>query len=218
MSTGTQAPTTAQDPWKIPVTTGGQGDFELCPAGNYPGTIVALIDAGFHDAQDMKSGKPYERRILIVAFEITKKKKDGTGFILAERFTWSMANNSNFFQLACNLTGPKREGETFDPRVLVGMPVMVQVTNSTVEKNGKSNTYHNIGTVAQFPEGLPVPIPTRPGITWSVMEGKPKPELSWLPYVYGESVSGIIDKSAEAKAGRIPAAGAVEVEENKPPF
>jgi hypothetical protein len=99
--------------------------------------------------------------------------------VLADRQTWSMSNNSNFYALVTNLTGPKKEGERFDPRVLAGMPVMVQVTNNTVtDKKGKDKTYHNIGTVAQFPEGLPFPTPSRPPLIWSVMEGKPVPDVS----------------------------------------
>jgi hypothetical protein len=208
MSTDVQnsVPTPAIDnPWEIPVTTGGGGDYELCPAGNYPGTIIALIDAGFHDAQNQKDGSTYQRRILIIAFEITKRNKDGKPFVLADRQTWSMSNNSNFYALVTNLTGPKKEGERFDPRVLAGMPVMVQVTNNTVQdRKGKDKVYHNIGTVAQFPEGLPFPTPSRPPLIWSVMEGKPVPDVSWLPYVYGETVAGIIASSHEYKAGRVP--------------
>lgn len=206
MATATSEAIGTQDPWAMEVKTAGSGDFEICPAGNYPGTIIAIIDAGFHEAQDPKTGRPYERRILLVGYELAKKKKDGSPFTLAERYTWSMSNNSNFYTLAVNLTGPKKEGERFDPRVLAGMPVMVQVTNSSVTKNGKENTYFNVGAVAQFPEGLPVPAPTRDKLVWSVMEDKPKPDTSWLPYIYGEPVNKIIDDSAEAKAGRIPKA------------
>ena len=69
---------------------------------------------------------------------LPKKKKDGSPFILAERYTWSMSNNAHFYTLAVNLTGAKKEGERFDPRTLLGKFVMVQVTNNESTKNGKA--------------------------------------------------------------------------------
>lgn len=218
MATAT-ATTTAYDPWQMEVTTGGGGEYELCPPGNYPACICALVDVGHHDAND-KDGNPYQRRLLVLGYELAKKKKDGKPFILAERYTWSMSNNANFYTLAVNLTGPKKEGERFDPRTLVGMFVMVQVTNQETTKNGKTKTYHNVGTVAQFPEGLPTPQATRTPMAWSVMENQPPPDTSWLPYVYGESVAKMIEASHEFKAGKVPATAAAAVlsEEDRPPF
>lgn len=202
--TTTQAP---YDPWSMEVTTAGSGDYELCPAGNYPAQICAMIDVGHHDANN-NDGKPYQRRLLVLAYELTKKKKDGSPFILAERYTWSMSNNANFYSLAINLTGPKKEGERFDPRTLLGMFVMVQVTNQETTKNGKSKTYHNVGTVAQFPEGLPAPQATRTPIVWSVMQGDPPPDTSWIPWIFGESVGKLIENSHEFKAGKVPRSAA----------
>lgn len=207
------------DPWSMEVTTGGGGEYELCPPGNYPGCICAMIDVGSHDAND-KDGKPYQRRLLVLAYELSEKKKNGEPFILAERYTWSMSNNSNFYTLAVNLTGPKKEGERFDPRSLLGMYVMVQVTNQQTSKNGKTKTYHNIGTVAQFPKGLPFPQTVRKPIAWSVMQNEPPPDTSWLPYVYGESVSKMIEASHEFHAGKVPATAAAASlpEADRPPF
>jgi hypothetical protein len=198
---------TTYDPWSMEVKTAGGGEYELCPAGNYPACICAMIDVGNHDAND-KDGKPYQRRQLVLAFELAKKRKDGTPFVLAERYTWSMSNNSHFYTLATNLTGAKREGERFDPRVLLGKFVMVQVTNNESTKNGKTKTYHNVGAVAQFPEGLPTPQSVRTPVAWSVMQDEPPPDTGWLPYVYGESVAKMIENSHEFRAGRVPKSAA----------
>lgn len=202
-----------RNPWLMEAGVGGDGEYVLCPAGNYPGTIIAIIDIGHHDDVN-KNGKQINVHRLIVAFGLAKKRPDGKPYILVERYTWSMSDVSNFYKLACGVTGTKyKTGEQFDPRRLAGMPCMIQVTNST--KGEK--VYHNIAGAAQFPEGLPPPIPTCTPLVWSVFDRTPIPDTSWIPYVYGDSVASLIESSDESKAGLIPPDGEL-AEEDKPPF
>lgn len=198
---------TSHDPWEMEVGSGGSGgDYVLCPAGNYPANIVGMLDVG-HQDETKQDGSPYQSRKLVVAFRLAKKRPDGKPFILAERYTWSMKDNSNFYALACGLTGQKfKDGEKFNPKSILGACCMVQVTNATVTKNGKEKTYHNIGGVAQFPEGLPAPAVDMAPLAWSVMEGKPLPDVSWVPFVYGDSIQKMVESSAEFRAGKIPSA------------
>ncbi len=202
MSTAT-ASTPITDPWSMDVTTkNGNGDYVLCPAGNYAGTIVGLFDVG-HQAGTNKDGSTYDRRQLVLVFELAKKRPDGKPFVLAERYTWSMSNKSNFYGLACSLTGITfKDGDKFDPRKLLGMACMVQVSNTAPNDKGKQ--YHNIAGVAMFPEGLPAPQPSVAPVCWSIFEGTPLPECSWVPYVYGESVPVMVESSTEFKAGTCP--------------
>jgi hypothetical protein len=217
ISNGSAVPPAAADPWQMEVGSGGgQGDYVLCPAGNYPATIVGLFDVGFQD--DTKSdGSPTQTRKLCVAFELAKKRPDGTPFVLAERYTWSMRDNSNFYGLVCNMTGAKfREGDKFDPRALVGQPCMVQVNNSQSKKD-PSKTYHNIGGVAQFPEGLPAPTATIEPLVYSVHQGTEPPACRWMPYIYGESVHDMARNSAELRKLRAaPAAAGAEAKDDIP--
>lgn len=202
--------TTIADPWEMKVGGSSGGDYVLCPAGNYPANIIGMMDVGHQDETNDK-GEAYQSRKLVVIFRLTKKRPDGKPFILAEKYTWSMMNVSNFYALACGLTGIKyKEGEKFNPKSILGICCMVQVSNASGKKDA-NKTYHNIASVAQFPEGLPCPTLDSPPFVWSVMEGKPLPDTSWIPFIYGESVKKLVELSAEYKAGKVPEGPATSI-------
>jgi hypothetical protein len=198
------APVVASDPWEMEVGAGGSGgDYVLCPPGNYPANIIGLVVVGHQDETNDK-GESYQSLKLVLAFRLAKKRPDGKPFILAEKYTWSMKNTSNFYALACGLTGKKyQDGEKFNPKSILGICCMVQVANASGKKD-PSKTYHNIAGVAQFPEGLPAPMVDSPPLAWAVFDGKPLPDVSWIPHVYGESVAKMVESSAEWKAGKVP--------------
>ncbi len=203
-------PATPSDPWEMEVGAGGS-DFESCPPGNYPGNVVALIDVG-HQHETSKDGEAFMARKLVVAFKLAKKDSKGKPFIVAERYTWSMKDNSNFYALAAGLTGKKfAQGEKFNPKALAGIPCMVQMASKDVvsKKDGKTKTYTNIAGVAQFPEGLPFPTVDSSPLCWSVGEGKPLPDVSWIPRVYGDDVAKMVRESDEYAKGLVPEAKAV---------
>lgn len=201
-ATTTPKPT---NPWEMKVGQGaGEGyQYFPCPPGNYPGTVVGLYDIG-HQHVVLRDGREQDVRKLILVFELTEKRPDDKPFILAERYTWSMRDNSNFYALVTNITGSKfKEGDSFNPLTLVGMPVMVSITNI---QNGEK-TYHNVGGVARYPKNFPTPpAPTVQPQAWSILEGKPfPPEADSLPYVYGKSIRALAEESAEwKKVGVIP--------------
>ena len=206
MSTGTS------DPWSMPVSS-GDGNFELCPAGSATATIVGIYDVGSHPTQNDK-GESYNRREMVLVFELVKKRaKDGVPFILAAQYTWSMRDTSKFYALASNLTGVKfAEGDTFDPRKLLGMTVSVSVVHSQSKPNdkGKVATFANIGNVQQWAteddEGNPKkrPTPTHTPIAWSLSTGEPLPDVSWVPKVFGDTLATMIECSTEWKGGTVP--------------
>src|SRR5262245_46750833 len=118
------------DDWTMEVPKPSQGDYVLCAAGNYPATVTAVIDTGTHEEKSQQ-GPNRKVRKLVIAFELKKQRPDGRPFILADRYTWSMSEKSNFYGVVCGIIGRKfKEGEKFDPRLLLGVPVMLNVTNS----------------------------------------------------------------------------------------
>ena len=192
------------DPWEIETTTSGgpAGDWELCPAGNYPGTIVGLFDVGLHEKEG-DSGT-YEARQLVLAIQSTKRTSKGTHFYFSKMYTWSMRDNSNFYKLVSSLIGRKfTEGEKFNPKSLVGMPVFCNITQSEVEKNGKKKTYHNLENITAWPEDFPLPdkVSFRAPVIWSVRDGTPRPDCSWVPPVYGKDISKLVSLSKEFRQG-----------------
>jgi hypothetical protein len=190
--------------WDMEATKGGEtGVWETCPAGNFPGNIVGLFDIG-HQTEVNDKNETYEVRQLVLVLELQKKSSKGANFFKEKKFTWSMRDNSNWYKLVSAMTGKKfAEGEKFDPRKLLGMPCMANVTHSEVTKKGKTNTYANLETISQFPEGFPAPTQYRPPISYSVLEGKACPDVSWVPNCYGKSLEKLISESREYKQGKV---------------
>lgn len=231
MSTATavNGPAT-DDVWGMEVKPdSGGGEYVLCPSGNYPSTIVGLFDVG-HQPETNSDGEAYEARKLVVVFELQEQRPDGKPFLLAERYTWSMKSNSNFYSLASNLTGKSfAEGDKFDPRTLLGMTVMVQVVHKDgkAKKDGKTKTYHNVGSITQYPKGLPKPAATIAPVVWSALSGQSLPDVSWAPHVYGSSIRDLVQTSREYKAGKVPSLGdapsaspaaSAQEDDDAPPF
>lgn len=197
---------TVTSPWEMETKKGGgAGDgkpFEVCPAGNYPATLVGIFDVGNQPSLD-DNKQPIERRQVVLVFELMKKDSNGKPFLMANRYTWSMHEKATFYSIACNLTGKKfGDGERFDPRSLLGAPCMVQVTNTA--PNDKGKVFANVKAVTSYPEGFPAIAPGREPLAWSVMDGTPPPDGSWVPYVYGKSLSDLIQMSAEYREGKVP--------------
>src|SRR5262245_46269249 len=120
------------DDWTMEVPKPGQGDYVLCPAGNFPATIIAVIDVGTHEETNQNNREARKVRKVVLAFELKKQKPDGKPFILADRYTWSMSEKAKFYGIVCGVIGRKfREGEKFDPRMLLGTAVMLNVSNDT---------------------------------------------------------------------------------------
>src|SRR5574343_1219736 len=170
-------------PWEMQTRTGGGGDgkpFEVCPKGNHPATLVGIFVVG-NQPEVNNEGIPVEIRKLVLVFELMKKDSTGKPFLMANNYRWSMHEKSTFYNIACNLTGKKfADGEVFDPRSLVGRPCMVQVTNT--DPNDKGRVYANIKAVTSYPEEFPPITTSRTPVMWSVMEGTPPPDTSWVPF------------------------------------
>lgn len=194
-------------PWEMQTRSGGGGDgkpFEVCPKGNHPATLVGIFDVG-NQPEVSNEGTPCEIRKLVLVFELMKKDSTGKPFCMANSYRWSMHEKSTFYSIACNLTGKKfADGETFDPRSLVGLPCMVQITNT--DPNDKGRVYANIKAVTSYPEEFPPITASRTPVMWSVMEGIAPPDTSWVPYVYGKSIKDMVQLSSEYKSGKVPTA------------
>ncbi len=207
MSTGTETKPETVNPWEMTAGAGGSGgDFVPCPPGTHPGTIVGVFDLGHQTQFSKEKNENVEARKLALVVELTKKKPDDNPFILAQWYTWSMRDNSNFFKVVTTLTGRKyADGEKFNPLSLLGKPVIAAVSNSgTSEK-----VYHNLDSILAYPDGFPQIEPVHFPISWSVLEGKPFPgNTGWLPWIYGKTIQARAEESREyrAKTGAAPAA------------
>jgi hypothetical protein len=200
-------PSNDDDIWIIKVPDQLEGPREACPAGNHPGAIVGLFDIGTYE--ETYQGKDIKRHKLFLVYELSKKQSDGSPFVMGQEMTWSMARNANFYQLVCSITGRSYEvGTQLDPRKLLGLPVLIQVSNTRKQTEKGERTYANIESVAQYPEGLPTYQLVRTPVVWSIRGGQPLPGVDWLPRIYGETLSDVLSRSNEARQRRAASAAA----------
>ncbi len=164
----------------------GSGDWENPPEGAIPARVCALIDVGHHDATS-QDGSQYQRRTVVLCYELAEKKKTGEPFIVGRTYTLSLAQNSSLYKIVKALAGEKKIGEAFDPSWVVGKFCLVQITHSTKTKKGKERTYANIDSIMAMPRGMRGP--AGGCIVWSLRERKtvPLPDCSHLPSLYHES-------------------------------
>lgn len=196
---------TAVDPWEMKVGGSGGGEYRLAPSGNQLARISGLFDIGTHRRE--YKGQVSESRQLVLVFQLAKRDEAGNNFILGERYTWSLnvgkGQKSKFRVLVESITGKDfGEGDTFDPRTLVGMTVLVNVVH---DRNGEK-TYHNVGGVGPKPDFADEPADGTfkyPNLMWTVMgkDGFPDHHNEWLPYIYGKSIQELAKASNEATGG-----------------
>lgn len=195
------APNQKASPWSMKHTSGaGNYEYHLCPLGSHVGSIVGLYDVGHQPKVDRKTGEAYERHELILVFELTGKKgkrPDGKPFLLVRSYTWSFSAASNFFGLVTSVTGMKFvPDEDFDPRSVLGVPVMVNVNHTQIG----DKTYHNVGTITQVPEEITPGKPLTKPVAWSVLSGEPLPPTDDIPFIFGKSLKQMVEESAEWRA------------------
>ncbi len=212
MATATAAP---PDPFRMKASSGGGGDYDLCPAGNHPAILLGLIDLGTHE--DEYKGKKFDARNVALVFELTAEMRpSGEPFVLAKQFRLAFTESSNLRKLVEGWRGKKFEAdEEFDLTVLVDKPCLVNVSH---RKSG-DKTYHEIAGVTAVPRGMAVPKRTRDVICYQADPAEAPPEFDWLPYIFGESIADIVRRSREFKGGGAqPAQGAEAQAEDDIPF
>src|SRR3974390_1454349 len=85
-------------------------EYETPPEGAIPARICAVIDAGTHDAHDL-SGAAYERRIVILGFELGELDSKNKPFFMIKPYTLSLDVKSSLFGIVKVLHGELKLGE-----------------------------------------------------------------------------------------------------------
>lgn len=176
----------------VQTKTGGDGkDLEVPPDGAIAARICALVDCGFHDARD-KKGAVYQRRILIMGYELGEVDSKGKPFFMTETYGLTLDTRSTLFAIVKSLAGEQPIGTPFNPGWLANKPCLLQITHDTKIKNGKTRTYANIESVGKPPRGMVTP----PGdcLVWRISEraSRPLPDVSYLPPKWNENVGRML--------------------------
>jgi len=192
-----------------PKATNKSADFEQCPAGNYPGLLVALIDEGTHYASYQNQPERKVRKIFFV-FEVEAPGKDGADrrFYIGADFSMGydsagglvMGKKSNLRKLMEGWSGkPYADGEVPEFTKALGRPCLINVIH---EPRG-DRSYARLASVSRPVKGMAAITPTRSPFSYIADSKDPVPGASddekseWLPRVYGERIHTIIGRSLE---------------------
>ena len=139
---------------------------------------------------------------LFFVYELAAKQEDGTPFTIANRFTWTLDDRSNFYAMVSAITGIKLvNGQEIDISTLLAKPCMVMIVAKPSREN---KVYHNIETVNQYPLGMPLPAFVLEPVLWSVMERTEFPDRPWFPWIFGEQIHNYAAASKEGLAFMVP--------------
>lgn len=168
------------------------GTYDLCPAGNHGGVLVAIVDLGTHE--DSYQGKIRDSHNVVLAWELPGvKKPDGRPFVLAKQYGLSFTIRSNLRIMVETWRGRAfDDNEEFDVTKLLGKKCLVNVGH---KPNG-DKAYHEIKSIGSLPQGMPVADPTTESLLYTVDMGSPPP-MDFLPYLYGRAIPEIIAESKE---------------------
>ncbi len=192
-------------------------DIEVPPDGAMPARICALIDVGTHDARTLK-GEIYERRCVVLGFELGENDSKGEPFYMARLITLSLDVKSTLFSIVKGVYTEPKIGDKLNPSWLANKPCLLQISHEVKppkKVGGKERTYANIASVGKPPRGTQTP----PGscVVWRVGGADPLPDLSYLPPMWNEVVGKMLTAAEWAQASKEVHAGAKIVMQTRTP-
>jgi hypothetical protein len=178
--------------------SGGDGNFELPPAGSQAAVLVGLIELGHHENDYQGQSKGFQPRVFLV-WELAEKKSDGSPFVVGRDYTQSLGKKANLRSIVEKWRGKTLgDDEEYDLTKLIGKPCLLSLVHKQSQNN---NTYAKIDGVGALPKGMAPPKATLTPVTWEIGPDKEPPAEDWLPFVYGEPVKTVIERSREFKDG-----------------
>jgi len=175
--------------------------FEIPPDGAIPARICAMVDVGTHDARDLNGGA-YERRCLILGFELGEQDSKGNPFFMSKLITLSMHTKAALYGYVKALHGEVAVGDKFQPGWLAGKACLLQISHTTKSKNGKDRTYANLDSVGRPPKGFATP---QGGCAvWRAQDWAtvPMPDLGFLPPIWNEVTGTMMTVAEWAEASK----------------
>lgn len=180
--------TATYENWDTEVSEGSSFEpREVPPDGAIPARVCAIVGVGTHDARSMK-GDVYQRKVLMLGFELGELDSKGRPFHMTKLVTLSLNTQATLYTIVKSLHGDLSEGDRFNPGMLANKPCLLQISHDRKEKKGKERVYANIDSVGRPPRGLVTP----PGdcVVWRISDHGlvPFPDLGHLPPVWNEVV------------------------------
>lgn len=135
-------------------TSNSNGSFEPVPSGSHIGVLTTLADIGIQPQLNTQY-RPVPKLILTWSLPAVLTNS-GKPMSISQTFTNSLHKKSSLRSLIENWFGkvlPDDKVKTFDLKLLLGRPCMVNITHT--EKGDR--TYANVRGVMPMPAGVPKP-------------------------------------------------------------
>ncbi len=190
-------------------------DFETPPAGNLPAVLVGIIDLGTHEHPGFQGGPPETKRTVLLVWELVEELKADSKMrhTIGRSYTLSFAKKAGLRILLEKWRGRDyMPGDDIDISKVLGMSCLLSVTHTSKG----DNTYARVDGIAPVVKGMTVPAPQNRPLLWEIDSGQPIPEADWIPYVFGESVKDLVERSDEWKARNRPATNGTPQHQTRP--
>ena len=126
-------------------------EFQQAPEGTYPATCIRIVDLGTQSGE--YQGQPYERRQLVVTWELSELMEDGRPFICSKFYTASLNEKSVLHRDLVawrNKPFTQQELNGFELNNIIGKSCLVQLVKNSKGKVG-------VNTIMALPKGIPAP-------------------------------------------------------------
>ncbi|MBY0527337.1 MAG: hypothetical protein K2R98_28330 [Gemmataceae bacterium] len=200
--------TATESPFKAKASNKG-GTFDQCPAGNWPGMLLCLIDLGTHwDKYRDQKEKKVRKLYLVFEVEAEVEGKGDQRFWLGKDFNVGLDDKgalligakSNLRQLLEGWRGkPYADGEEIDIQAVHKQPCLVNV----IHEQAGERSYARVKSVAKVPKGMTLIKPTKSAILYAANTDAEAPghgddeKSEWLPRIYGEKVEEVLERCLE---------------------
>lgn len=127
------------------------GEFQQAPEGTYPATCIRIVDLGTQAGE--YQGQAYERRQIVVTWELSELMEDGRPFICSKFYTASLNEKSVLHRDLVawrNKPFTAQELNGFELKNIIGKSCLIQLV-----KNAKGKI--NVNTIMALPKGIPAP-------------------------------------------------------------
>lgn len=139
--------------------------FEMPPSGPIAGRCSRLIDLGTQEST--YEGERKTQRKLLLSWELSELRTDGTPFVISRRFGLSLHEKSalrGFLQAWRGRPFTQDELDLFDLRRLLSAPCLLNIMHT--ERAGKQ--YANIASISPLPKGMTAPELSAPPLAFDI--------------------------------------------------
>ncbi len=149
----------------LTVSESKTGNFEMPPSGPIAARCSKLVDLGTQESTF--EGEIKHQRKLLLSWELSELRTDGTPFVISRRFGLSLHEKAalrGFLQAWRGRPFTAEELAGFDLRKLLNAPCLLGVMHT--ERAGKQ--FANIASISPLPKGMTAPELSAPGVVFDI--------------------------------------------------